>query len=81
MLLTLPPLARTTPRIRAELCAAEPAAERYAKFHNDYPPQRSLGHRALRQEMAPWSPGRPDFFVRKLNDQAGLDRAASPVDS
>lgn len=63
-------LATTRFRSRDDL---QMTLERYAKLYNEHLPQRALGHRTPRQAIAKWRSERPELFVRKLNNQAGLD--------
>lgn len=63
-------LATTRFRSRDDL---QTTLERYAKLYNDHLPQRALGHRTPRQAIAQWRSERPELFVRKLNNQTGLD--------
>lgn len=52
--------------------------ERYAKRYNDHLPQKALGHKTPRQGMLAWRAKQPELFVRKLKNQARLDKTPIP---
>ena len=64
-------LATTRLRSREDL---HTTIERYVKLYNDHLPQKALGHRTPLQALRTWRKDRPELFVRKLKNQAGLDR-------
>ncbi|MGA8277036.1 MAG: integrase core domain-containing protein, partial [Rhodanobacteraceae bacterium] len=63
-------LATTRFRSREDL---RTTIERYVKLYNDHLPQKALGHRTPLQALRAWHTDRPELFVRKPKNQAGLD--------
>ena len=63
-------LATTRFRSREDL---QTTIERYVKLYNDHLPQRALGHQTPLQALRIWRKDRPEMFVRRPNNQAGLD--------
>lgn len=63
-------LATTRFRSREDL---QTTIERYVKLYNDHLPQRALGHKTPLQALRTWHKERPELFVRKPNNQVGLD--------
>ena len=63
-------LATTRFRSREDL---QTTLQRYAKLYNDHLPQRALGHRTPRQAMEHWRKDHPELFLRRMNNQTGLD--------
>jgi len=43
------------------------------KLYNNHLLQKALGHKTSLQAMRAWREDRPDLFVRRLNNQTGLD--------
>ncbi len=66
-------LATTRFRSREDL---QTTIERYVKLYNDHLPQKALGHKTPLQAMRTWRQNRPELFVRKIHNQAGLDSYA-----
>ena len=62
-------LATTRFRSREDL---QTTIERYVKLYNDHLPQRALGHQTPLQALRIWRKDRPEMFVRRPNNQAGL---------
>lgn len=46
----------------------------YLQNYNHSIPQRALGHRTPIQALKKWRLNRPELFVKRIYDQAGLDR-------
>jgi transposase InsO family protein len=63
-------LATTHFRSRDDL---QTTLERYEKLYNDHLPQRALGHKTPLQAIRTWQTERPELFLKKRNNQAGLD--------
>ena len=63
-------LATTRFRSREDL---QTTIERYVKLYNDHLPQRALGHWTPLQAPRAWRKDRPELFVRRPNNQTGLD--------
>jgi transposase InsO family protein len=63
-------LATTRFRSREDL---QTTIERYVKLYNDHLPQKALGHKTPLQAMRTWREQKPELFVRKTKNQAGLD--------
>lgn len=63
-------LATTRFRSREDL---QTTLERYLKLYNEHLPQKALGHKTPFQALRAWRKDRPDLFVRRLRNQAGLD--------
>ena len=68
-------LATTRFRSREDL---QTTIERYVKLYNDHLPQKALGHKTPLQAMRTWRQERPDLFVRRTHNQAGLDSYPKP---
>ena len=63
-------LATTRFRSRDDL---QTTIERYATLYNDHLPQKALGHKTPLQAMRTWREQKPELFIRKPKNQAGLD--------
>lgn len=63
-------LATTRFRSREDL---QTTLTRYVTLYNEHLPQRALGHKTPAQALQAWRKDRPELFVRKPKNQAGLD--------
>jgi transposase InsO family protein len=45
----------------------------YLKTYNHPVPQRALKHQTLTQALQKWRAEKPDLFVKRVYEQAGLD--------
>ena len=63
-------LATTRFRSRDDL---QTTITRYEKLYNEHLPQKALGHKTPLQAIRAWREQKPDLFVRKSKNQAGLD--------
>ncbi len=61
---------------RADL---ETTLKSYLQLYNHHLPQRSLNHQTPIQALKDWQLKHPDLFVRRVYDQAGLDRMRGPT--
>lgn len=52
---------------------------RYTEAYNHHLPQRALNHQTPMQTMKMWQDKCPGLFVSEVNDQAGLDTYAKPL--
>jgi hypothetical protein len=52
---------------------------RYEKLYNEHLPQKALGHKTPLQAICAWREQKPELFVRKLKNQAGLDNYTQPT--
>lgn len=65
-----------TPRFRSRE-DLQTALARYLILYNEHLPQRALGHNTPLQARHAWRKVRPDLFVKRLKNQAGLDTVAN----
>jgi len=63
-------LATTHFRSREDL---QTTIDRYQTLYNDHLPQKAIGHITPLQAMRIWQSKRPELFVKKPKNQAGLD--------
>jgi len=52
----------------------------YLKIHNSNIPQRALKHQTPIQTLKKWQQEKPELFVKRVYNQAGLDRVAMMAD-
>src|SRR5665213_781835 len=64
-------LATTRFRSREDL---QTTIERYVKLYNDHLPQKALSHRTPLQALRTWRKDRPELFISRPKNQAGLDK-------
>ena len=65
-----------TPRFRSRE-DLQTALARYLILYNEHLPQRALGHNTPLQARHAWRKERPDLFVKRLKNQAGLNTVAN----
>jgi transposase-like protein len=53
----------------------------YLKIYNHNIPQRALNHRTPVQAMKEWQEKKPDLFIKRVYNQAGLDKKPHPKNS
>ncbi|MDD2722840.1 MAG: integrase core domain-containing protein, partial [Methylovulum sp.] len=46
----------------------------YLVIYNHHIPQRAINHQTPMQAVQKWQEDKPELFVKKVYDQAGLDR-------
>jgi len=47
--------------------------ERYLKIYNHHIPQKALGHKTPIQTLKKWQAEKPQLFVKRVYNLAGLD--------
>jgi transposase-like protein len=58
----------------------ESTLRNYLKIYNNNIPQRALKHQTPIQALKKWQDKKPELFVKRVYNQAGLDRKAYPAD-
>ena len=56
----------------------ESTLQHCARTYNSSIPQRALHHRSPIQALKSWQVERPDLFIKRVYEQAGLDTCACP---